>query len=112
MYKDYFPTFLPKYYFPLGGQLIVTLITLKYHFIFLIYISVIVNNVEHPFLFYFAFFSFFMYMSALAVCTFAHEKRASDPTMAGCEPPCGCWYSTLDIYLTEQPVLFKYEPSL
>ena len=30
-------------------------------------------------------------MSALSVCTPACQKRASDPTSAGHEPPCYCW---------------------
>ena len=32
-----------------------------------------------------------MYMSALSACTPAGQKRASDPGIDGCEPPCGCW---------------------
>jgi hypothetical protein len=29
-------------------------------------------------------------MSALPPCVPAHEKRASDPVIDSCEPPCGC----------------------
>lgn len=30
-------------------------------------------------------------MSALSACMLACQKRASDPLIGGCEPPCGCW---------------------
>ena len=32
-----------------------------------------------------------MYLSALSACTPELHKRASDPSIDGCEPPCGCW---------------------
>ena len=37
-------------------------------------------------------------------------KRASDPPIDGCEPPCGCWELNSGP-LEEQPVLFTTEPS-
>ena len=30
-------------------------------------------------------------MSALSACTPSYQKRASEPSIDGCEPPCGCW---------------------
>ena len=30
-------------------------------------------------------------MSALSACTPACQKRASDPIIDACEPPCSCW---------------------
>ena len=30
-------------------------------------------------------------MSALFACTPSYQKRASEPSIDGCEPPCGCW---------------------
>jgi hypothetical protein len=33
----------------------------------------------------------FVCMSALFACMPEWEKRASDPTVNGCEPLCGCW---------------------
>ena len=35
----------------------------------------------------------------------ACQKRASDPILDGCEPPCGCWEMNL-APLEEQTVLF------
>jgi hypothetical protein len=32
-----------------------------------------------------------MYMSTLSACTPAHQKRASDPIIDGCEPACDSW---------------------
>jgi hypothetical protein len=39
------------------------------------------------------------------------QKRASDHTIDGCEPPCGCWDLNLGP-LDEQPVLLTTETSL
>jgi hypothetical protein len=35
-------------------------------------------------------FYLLMYMSALSACVPTCQKRASDPSIDGCEPPC-CW---------------------
>jgi hypothetical protein len=35
-------------------------------------------------------FMYFRNMSALFACMTSWQKRASDPTTDGCEPPCGC----------------------
>jgi hypothetical protein len=40
-----------------------------------------------------------------------HQKRASDPIIDGCKPPCGCWELNSGP-LEEQPVLLTAEPSL
>jgi hypothetical protein len=40
-----------------------------------------------------------------------HQKKASDPTTDGCEPPCGCWKLNSGP-LEEQLVLLTTEPSL
>ena len=40
-----------------------------------------------------------------------HQKRASDPVTAGCEPLCGCWELNSRL-LEEQSVLLIAEPSL
>ena len=34
---------------------------------------------------------FIYYMWVHCSCLQTHQKRASDPTTDGCEPPCGCW---------------------
>ena len=39
------------------------------------------------------------------------QKRTSDPSRDGCEPPCGCWELSSEP-LEEQPVLLTTEPSL
>jgi len=44
-------------------------------------------------------------------CLQTHQKRASDPIMDGCEPPCGCWDLNSGP-LGEQSVLLTSEPSL
>ena len=38
-------------------------------------------------------------------CLETHQKRASDPTTDGCEPPCGCWELNSGL-LEEPPVVF------
>jgi hypothetical protein len=40
-----------------------------------------------------------------------HQKRASDPVTAGCEPLCGCWELNSRL-LEEQPVRLTSEPTL
>jgi hypothetical protein len=40
-----------------------------------------------------------------------HQKRAWDPIIDGCEPPCGCWELNSGP-LEEQSVLLTTEPSL
>jgi len=50
-------------------------------------------------------------MGALSACTPAGQKRASDPTTDGCEPPCGCWELNSGP-LEEQPVSLVAKPSL
>jgi hypothetical protein len=40
-----------------------------------------------------------------------HQKRASDPIIDGCEPPCGCWDLNSGP-LEELSVLLTAEPSL
>ncbi|KAM7329170.1 hypothetical protein ACRRTK_010783 [Alexandromys fortis] len=41
----------------------------------------------------------------------AHQRRAPDLIIDGCEPPCGCWELNSGP-LEEQPVLLTSEPSL
>jgi hypothetical protein len=43
------------------------------------------------------------------VAVFTHQKRASDSTTDGCEPPCGCWELNSGS-LEEQSVLLTTEP--
>ena len=50
-------------------------------------------------------------MSAVSACMPLCQKRASDPTIDGCEPPCDCWELNSDP-LEEQPVLLTAEPFL
>ena len=50
-------------------------------------------------------------MSALSACTPSYQKRASEPSIDGCEPPCGCWELNSGP-LEEQSVLLTAEPSL
>jgi hypothetical protein len=52
-----------------------------------------------------------MSMSALAACIPACQKRASDPTIDGYGPPCGCWGMNPGP-LEEQIVLLTADPSL
>jgi hypothetical protein len=40
-----------------------------------------------------------------------HQKRALDPIIDGCEPPCGCWELNSEP-LEEQPVLLTAKSSL
>ena len=44
-------------------------------------------------------------------CLQTHQKRASDLSTDGCEPPCGCWELNSGP-LEEQSVLLTTEPSL
>ena len=39
-----------------------------------------------------------MCMSALAACTPVRQKRASEPTIDGCEPPSGYYEMTQDLW--------------
>ena len=50
-------------------------------------------------------------MSVLSACTPACQKKASDPIIDGCEPPCGYWVLTLSP-LEEQTMLLTTEISL
>ena len=50
-------------------------------------------------------------MSALSACTPACQKRASDPIIDGCEPPCGCWELNSGP-LEKQSALLTTEPPL
>jgi hypothetical protein len=52
-----------------------------------------------------------MFMGILPACTFAHQKRASDPIAGGYEPPCGFWELNSGP-IEEQSVLLTTEPSL
>lgn len=56
-------------------------------------------------------FVYFMYMCALFACGPLNQKRASDPTRDGCQPPCSCWGLNSGA-LEEQPVLSTSESSL
>lgn len=49
-------------------------------------------------------------MSAQSVCTPACQKRASNPSIDGCELPCGCWELN-SRPLEEQTVLITAGPS-
>ena len=49
-------------------------------------------------------------MSALSVCTPACQKKASDPRLDGCEPPCCCWELN-SRSLEKQTVLLTSEAS-
>jgi hypothetical protein len=56
-------------------------------------------------------FIYFMYIGYI-IAAFRHtRKRASDPIIDGCEPPCGCWELNSGP-LEEQSVLLTAEPSL
>ena len=46
-----------------------------------------------------------------ATYTSAGQRRASDPLIDGCEPPCGCWDLNSGP-LEEQSVLLTTEPRL
>jgi hypothetical protein len=50
-----------------------------------------------------------MYASTLC-CLQTHQKRASDPIIDGCEPPCGCWELN-SAPMEEQMVLLTTAPS-
>lgn len=44
------------------------------------------------------YFIYFMCLNALSACTPLFQKRVSDPTVDGCEPPpCGCWILNLGV---------------
>ena len=43
-------------------------------------------------------------MSAIFACMPACQKLTSDPSIDGCEPPCGCWVLNSGL-LEEQTVL-------
>jgi hypothetical protein len=63
-------------------------------------------------LFYLFIFNLFMLcISVHCNCLQMNQKRASDPIIDGCEPPCGCWEFNSGA-LEEQPVLLIAEPSL
>jgi hypothetical protein len=52
-----------------------------------------------------------MYVLCMCCCLQTYQKRASDPTTDGCEPPCGGWDLNSGP-VEEQPVLLTAEPSL
>ena len=54
---------------------------------------------------------FLMFMSTLSAYITLCQKRASDPTIDGCEPPYGCWELNSRL-LEEQPVLLITKPFL
>ena len=54
----------------------------------------------------FFFKDLFMYRSTLSAC----QKRALEPIIAGCEPPCSCW--ELNLGLLEEQLVLLTEPSL
>jgi hypothetical protein len=56
-------------------------------------------------------FIYFMSVSTLLLSSDTHQKRASDPTIDGCEPQCGCWELN-SAPLVEQSVLLTTKPSL
>ena len=62
-------------------------------------------------------FIFFKYLfiyyvhNILSVCLSAGQKRASDISSDGCEPPCGCWELNSGP-MEEQAMLLTSEPSL
>jgi hypothetical protein len=59
---------------------------------------------------FFFFFCFLMHECS-TVYTSEGQKRASDPFLDGCEPPCGCWEFNSGP-LEEGTVLLTTEPSL
>jgi hypothetical protein len=52
-----------------------------------------------------------MYISTLSAYISARQKRASDPSINGCEPPYDCWDLNSGP-LKRQTVLLTAEPSL
>jgi hypothetical protein len=58
----------------------------------------------------FFFFKIIIY-SVLPAHVPAYQKKAWDPIIDGCEPPCGCWELNSGL-LQEQSVLLTSEPSL
>lgn len=54
---------------------------------------------------------FFFFFFILPACVFAHQKRASDLTIAGCESSCRCWELS-SAPLEEPTVLFTSQPPL
>jgi hypothetical protein len=63
---------------------------------------------EYSFLF---FFKIYLYMQVHCSCLQTHQKRASDPIIDGCEPPCDRWNLNSGPS-EEQSVLLTTEPSL
>jgi hypothetical protein len=55
-------------------------------------------------------FIYYVY-SVLYACMPVNQKRALDPVIDVCEPPCGCWELNSEP-LEEQSVLLTAEPSL
>ena len=51
-------------------------------------------------------------MSALSAYMLACQKRASDPTIDGCEPSCACWELNSGPQEEQPVVLLTTEPSL
>jgi hypothetical protein len=49
--------------------------------------------------------------SVLPAYVLTCQKRAPDPIIDGCEPPCGCWELNSG-HLEEQSMLSTSEPSL
>ena len=56
-----------------------------------------------------------VFISLMDECSTAYtstgQKRASDPLVDGCEPPCGCWELNSGS-LVKRTVLLTAEPSL
>lgn len=48
-------------------------------------------STPQSFFFFKKIFTYFMWRIALSVCIPTCQKKASDLTPDGCEPPCGCW---------------------
>jgi hypothetical protein len=58
--------------------------------------------------FIYIWFIYFMHTHKIHCCFFqTHQRRALDPTVDGCEPPCGCWELNSGP-LEEQSVLFLF----
>jgi hypothetical protein len=62
-------------------------------------------------LFFKKIFIYLIYECSASKTSACLKKRASDPPVDGCEPPCGCWELNPGP-LEEQPVLLTPEPSL
>jgi hypothetical protein len=61
--------------------------------------------------FFFFFWKYLFIYFKYTSCLQTHQKRASDPIIDGCEPPCGCW-ELISGPLEEQSVLLTAESSL